>query len=55
LHDGEVLAINGPSYRLKGRLDQLKRPLADPTTTARTGPTSPTFFDADQPTNFGAA
>ena len=26
LHDAEVLAINGPSYRLKGRLDQLKTP-----------------------------
>ncbi|MGH3427925.1 MAG: IS21-like element helper ATPase IstB [Mycobacteriales bacterium] len=26
LHDAEVLAINGPSYRLKGRLDALKRP-----------------------------
>ena len=30
----EVLAINGPSYRLKGRLDQLKRPPADPPATA---------------------
>jgi DNA replication protein DnaC len=29
LHDAEVLAINGPSYRLKGRLDQLKAPAAD--------------------------
>jgi len=29
LHDGEVLAINGPSYRLKGRLDQLKAPTPD--------------------------
>src|ERR1039458_8634399 len=26
LHDAEVLAINGPSYRLKDRLDDLKRP-----------------------------
>jgi DNA replication protein DnaC len=26
LHDAEVLAINGPSYRLKGQLDNLKRP-----------------------------
>ena len=34
LHDGEVLAINGPSYRLKGRLDQLKQPPADQPTTA---------------------
>jgi DNA replication protein DnaC len=25
LHDGEVLAINGPSYRLKGRLEQLRQ------------------------------
>jgi DNA replication protein DnaC len=25
LHDGEVLAINGPSYRLKGRLKQLRQ------------------------------
>lgn len=33
LHGGEILAINGPSYRLKGRLDQLRRP-ADPSTTA---------------------
>ncbi len=24
LHDAEVLAINGPSYRLKGRLDALR-------------------------------
>ena len=24
LHDAEVLAINGPSYRLKGRLDELR-------------------------------
>jgi DNA replication protein DnaC len=24
LHDAEVLTINGPSYRLKGRLDELK-------------------------------
>jgi DNA replication protein DnaC len=30
LHDGEVLAINGPSYRLKGRLDTLKAPLTEP-------------------------
>jgi DNA replication protein DnaC len=29
LHDAEVLAINGPSYRLKGRLDHLKAPAAD--------------------------
>jgi DNA replication protein DnaC len=33
LHDAEVLAINGPSYRLKGRLDALKRP-ADENATA---------------------
>lgn len=33
LHDAEVLAINGPSYRLKGRLDQLKQP-PEPATTA---------------------
>lgn len=26
LHDAEVLTINGPSYRLKDRLDALKRP-----------------------------
>jgi len=26
LHDAEVLAINGPGYRLKGRLDALKTP-----------------------------
>lgn len=26
LHDAEVLAINGPSYRLKGRLDALRGP-----------------------------
>jgi DNA replication protein DnaC len=26
LHDAEVLAINGPSYRLKGRLEHLKTP-----------------------------
>lgn len=26
LHDAEVLAINGPSYRLKGRLDALRQP-----------------------------
>jgi DNA replication protein DnaC len=32
LHDAEVLAINGPSYRLKGRLDHLKRPAANATT-----------------------
>jgi DNA replication protein DnaC len=25
LHDAEVLAINGPSYRLKGRLEQLRQ------------------------------
>ena len=24
LHDAEVLAINGPSFRLKGRLDALR-------------------------------
>ena len=31
LHDAEVLAINGPSYRLKGRLDALRsQPLKDP-------------------------
>jgi IstB-like ATP binding protein len=24
LHDAEVLAINGPSFRLKGRLDTLR-------------------------------
>jgi DNA replication protein DnaC len=29
LHDAEVLAINGPSYRLKRRLDQLKTPAPD--------------------------
>jgi DNA replication protein DnaC len=29
LHDAEVFAINGPSYRLKGRLDALKRPAND--------------------------
>jgi len=28
LHDGEVLAINGPSYRLKGRLEQLRQHVA---------------------------
>ena len=28
LHDAEVLAINGPSYRLKGRLEQLRRDAA---------------------------
>lgn len=33
LHDAEVLAINGPSYRLKGRLDALKQRTADDTTT----------------------
>ena len=32
LHDAEVLAINGPSYRLKGRLDALKRPATDAAT-----------------------
>jgi DNA replication protein DnaC len=32
LHDAEVLAINGPSYRLKGRLDALKRSADDPPT-----------------------
>ncbi len=26
LHDAEVLATNGPSYRLKGRLDALRQP-----------------------------
>jgi DNA replication protein DnaC len=26
LHDAEVLTINGPSYRLKGRLDALRQP-----------------------------
>jgi hypothetical protein len=31
LHDAEVLAINGPSYRLKGRLDTLRsQPVDDP-------------------------
>jgi DNA replication protein DnaC len=29
LHDAEVLAINGPSYRLKGRLDALTTGAAD--------------------------
>ena len=29
LHDAEVLAINGPSYRLKGRLDALRTPPPD--------------------------
>lgn len=28
LHDAEVLAINGPSYRLKGRLEQLRQDAA---------------------------
>jgi DNA replication protein DnaC len=32
LHDAEVLAINGPSYRLKGRLDDLRRPVAEDAT-----------------------
>ena len=26
LHDAEVLTINGPSFRLKGRLDALRQP-----------------------------
>jgi DNA replication protein DnaC len=31
LHDAEVLAINGPSYRLEGRLDTLRsQPLDEP-------------------------
>lgn len=34
LHDAEVLAINGPSYRLKGRLQQLRR---DAGKTAKSG------------------
>lgn len=29
LHDAEVLAINGPSYRLKDRLDAFRRPPTD--------------------------
>jgi DNA replication protein DnaC len=32
LHDADVLAINGPSYRLKGRLDDLKRPATEDAT-----------------------
>ena len=32
LHDAEVLAINGPSYRLKGRLDALHRAADSPNT-----------------------
>jgi DNA replication protein DnaC len=34
LHDAEVLAINGPSYRLKGRLDALRSQPADDRTQA---------------------
>jgi DNA replication protein DnaC len=34
LHDAEVLTINGPSYRLKGRLDALRQPLDAPADTA---------------------
>lgn len=34
LHDAEVLTINGPSYRLKGRLEQLRA-------TGETGPEGP--------------
>jgi DNA replication protein DnaC len=30
LHDAEVLTINGPSYRLKGRLDQLRATAQQP-------------------------
>jgi DNA replication protein DnaC len=33
LHDAEILAINGPSYRLKGRLDTLRH-IADAHKTA---------------------
>ena len=39
LHDAEVLAINGPSFRLKGRLDALRQPTAHDANAARmTGP-----------------
>lgn len=60
LHDAEVLIINGPSYRLRGRLEAMNeaadekgvRPKRKPEREAPGTTHRPTFFDDRPPTFF---